>query len=297
MFIEAINQGKKFTRPIHTISLNYGSDEVQPGAATIFFVNKEGWAVTCKHVAELILIERKIEPVWQKYSSDFQKLLGRKKLNQIEQELLRKYKFKKGQTIRIKNTFVDCINGASNNLKVKAHDTLDLALIQFVGGTIAANEFAKFPKNTGGLTPGKSLCRIGYPFPEFSNFEFNPATRDISWNNKGQSHTPLFPLDGMVTRKLSMDVNDKKEIVGFEMSTPGLRGQSGGPALDREGLVWGMQSRTAHFYLGFDVQQTVMKDGKKQNVKDSAFLHVGHCIHVDAIKNFLSYNNVEFEEI
>ena len=55
MFVNAIEEVKKYTRPIHTITRNYNSNLVKPGAATLFFVNELGCAVTCKHVAELIL--------------------------------------------------------------------------------------------------------------------------------------------------------------------------------------------------------------------------------------------------
>ena len=51
MFVDAIEKAAAFTRAIHMISRNYGSDGIQPHAATLFFVNAEGWALTCAHVA------------------------------------------------------------------------------------------------------------------------------------------------------------------------------------------------------------------------------------------------------
>jgi hypothetical protein len=42
-----------------------------------------------------------------------------------------------------------------------------------------------------------------------------------------------------------------------EMSSPGLRGQSGGPRFDVNGMVWGLQSRTQHLALGFSPQVEV----------------------------------------
>lgn len=55
MFVEAIKKAAKHTRPIHTISKSYKSSDILPGAATIFFVNDEGYAITCKHVIELLI--------------------------------------------------------------------------------------------------------------------------------------------------------------------------------------------------------------------------------------------------
>ena len=54
MFINANEEVGKYTRPIHTISRNYGDNIVNPGAATLFFVNEDSVAITCKHVVDLI---------------------------------------------------------------------------------------------------------------------------------------------------------------------------------------------------------------------------------------------------
>jgi hypothetical protein len=37
MFASAIERAAKFTRPIHTIHRFFGSTQVHPGAATLFF--------------------------------------------------------------------------------------------------------------------------------------------------------------------------------------------------------------------------------------------------------------------
>ena len=96
----------------------------------------------------------------------------------------------------------------------------------------------------------------------------------------------------MLTRHLVKDGN----VIGFEMSTPGLRGQSGGPVFDSEGVIWGMQSATNHLDLNFDVDQEVFRNGLKKRVRDSAFLHVGHCVHVDVLKDFMNEHKVQFTE-
>ncbi len=43
MFVEAIDRAVGFTRPIHFITRYYDSQEVYPGAATLFIVNADGW--------------------------------------------------------------------------------------------------------------------------------------------------------------------------------------------------------------------------------------------------------------
>ena len=52
MFVQAIIKATDFTRPVHSIARYFGATKVQPGAATIFLINDQGWALTCKHVVE-----------------------------------------------------------------------------------------------------------------------------------------------------------------------------------------------------------------------------------------------------
>ena len=52
MFIETIQTAAQFTRPIHTTTRFYGSTSVDRATVTLFFVNAEGWPLTCKRAAE-----------------------------------------------------------------------------------------------------------------------------------------------------------------------------------------------------------------------------------------------------
>lgn len=55
MFVRAIEDVSRFTKPIHSIMRLYPNNNVMPGSATLFFVNDKGVAITCRHVAEHIL--------------------------------------------------------------------------------------------------------------------------------------------------------------------------------------------------------------------------------------------------
>jgi len=103
-----------------------------------------------------------------------------------------------------------------------------------------------------------------------------------------------FPIEGMVTRHFG-DRNGN--IFGVEMSTPGLKGQSGGPLFNSDGLIYGMQSMTNHLHLGFDMNnQEMYSEGRKIKITNQPLLHVGNCVHVDIIKQFLREHNVVFFE-
>ena len=90
---------------------------------------------------------------------------------------------------------------------------------------------------------------------------------------------------------------DENKLFGIELSTPGLKGQSGGPLFSKNGIVYGMQSSTKHLHLGFDIMnKEIMVNNTVKKVSDYSFIHLGQCIHVDIIKEFLKEKNVKFYE-
>jgi hypothetical protein len=293
MFINAIEIASQFTRPIHSIQRYYDSVDVIPGAASLFFVNADGWALTCKHVAALIVNSDQIEKRKSAFEADFASMHGKKKGRQILKDLEKKYALSHKELFEIRNSFVNCIEGPLN-LQIVTHPDFDVALLHFTNFTkLNPQSFPIFPRDTVGLKQGKFLCRLGFPFPEFSNFTYDKTTNSIQWTKSGKDITPIFPIEGMVTRHLASQTG---QVFGFEMSTPGLRGQSGGPAFDLEGHIWGMQSATNHLDLDFDVDKEVLRNGQKKPVHHYAILHVGHCIHVDVLKSFMTQNSVRFQE-
>jgi hypothetical protein len=293
MFVAAIEVATRFTRPLHIVTRHYRSDTPNPGAATLFFVNPEGWALTCRHVARHLAGSAAITSAYAKFSGELASFKGTLKEKKLRRQLEPKYGYTSNSLVQVMNRFVNCVDTLLD-ITVKEHPEADLALLKFNGfSRLDVTAFPTFAKNEQDLKQGKFLCRLGYPFPEFTNFSYEAATDSISWTATGRSDSPQFPLEGMVTRHLSLSDGT---VGGFEMSTPGLRGQSGGPAFDSVGTVWGMQSATSHLDLDFDVNQEVLRNGLKTRVKDSAFLHVGYCVHVGIMKDFMRANGVAFQE-
>jgi hypothetical protein len=292
MFVDAIERIDPFTRPLHSIVRLYGHNEIIPGSATLFFVNEEGCAVTCKHVAELVTKADTIYQNYQSFKGARRDIMREKDAAQRITQLETKFKLQSETIIRVQNYFVGCSNDAK--LTVDMHPTQDLALLRFEGyGPALYRSYATFLGDSSRVKAGRSLCRLGYPFPEFTNFRYNSATDDIEWTTTGRSTSPRFPIDGIVTRLLS----ENGGITGIEMSTPGLRGQSGGPLFDTNGLIYGMQSATRHLHLGFDIEdREVLVNGRKRSVSNYPFLNVGHCVHVDVIKSFLREKGVKYYE-
>ena len=293
MFSEAIQTAAKYTRPIHSISRNYGSTTIQPGTATLFFVNSDGWTLTCGHVADQLATGEALAHKSKEFEGELSSCRGTQKEKKLLKALEKKYGYTKDTPYELHNRFLDCAEG-NLNVRIIKHKQYDVALIKFEGYTLLlCDTFPIFPSDTSSLQPGKMLCRLGFPFPEFTNFAYDDKANKIHWTDTGRATTPRFPIEGMVTRRIS---DDAGKVFGFEMSTPGLRGQSGGPAFDKEGKVWGMQFATKHLDLDFDVDQKVLRQGITKRVTDSAFLHVGACIHIDVLKAFMKENTVAFTE-
>lgn len=292
MFVRAIDIAGQFTRAIHSIERFHGSSEVHPGAASMFFVNADGWALTCRHVAHQIIGADKLLQRFTDFKAQRAALRGTKDERRLSRALDKKYGLNPTTVVELYNNFMGCIEGKLH-AELKWHTTLDMALIHFQGyDKLLCNQFPVFADSHDELRQGKFLCRLGFPFPEFTNFTYDAGADQIRWTATGRIDTPRFPIEGMVTRHL---LDQAGGVFGFELSTPGLRGQSGGPAFDTEGRVWGMQAATNHLDLSFDVDMEVRRKGQKVRIKDHAVMHVGHCIHVKAIKEFMTAHGVSFQ--
>lgn len=294
MFASAIETVSKFTRPIHFIVRNFGSDSPRAGAATLFFVNADGWALTCAHVAREIAVADAINKKYAQFKDERSRLSPNpKKYKKQLNELARRYAYTGESAIELKCRFLGCIEGTLD-MAMTIHNSIDMALIKFNGfDRLLCNEFPVFGADSAELLQGRSICRLGFPFPEFTNFRYDSVADSTDWTPAGRDQSPRFPLDGMLTRHC-LDENGR--VTGFEVSTPGLRGQSGGAAFGTDGRVWGMQSMTRHLDLDFDVDTRVWRNGKLKTIRDSAFLHVGVCVHVDILKDFMRQHEVTFNE-
>lgn len=139
------------------------------------------------------------------------------------------------------------------------------------------------------IEQGESVCRLGFPFHGIAA-GFDPARGEFDVP-AGNFPVPRFALDGIVSRFNRRTAPDGTVAVFIETSTPGLRGQSGGPLLDRQGRICGIQSHTSHLDLGFDAAYTA-PDGSQ--VVERQFLNVGAASHVDEVRALLDANGVGY---
>lgn len=253
MFSNAISEIAKFTRPILFVE-RLNSDKLIPGSATLFFINEDGYALTCKHVvANIINVANHSNKAIFKFEGCYQKI---------------------------------------KNITAIVHPKYDLAIIKFDGITPLYNDFAYFKKENT-IKPGKFLVRSGFAFPEFDNYKIDIQSDKLVFTNNGNQNTPLFSNEGMVTRLVS----DNSTIKGIELSTPGIKGTSGGPLFDEFGLIYGIQSISKHYHLGFDIiDQNTLINGEYKSISNYPFISLGECISLNIIKDFLKENNIKYYE-
>lgn len=214
-------------------------------------LSEEGWVLTAAHIVN------DIREVYQ---------LGRVHTAQEEEPL----------TITHFSTLVGSVNLPFE--RAITRDSVDIGVIKIQD--FVPEKDREYPRlRSASVEAGEFLCRIGFPFVE------DTQSLQIDWNEKqgfiapNLLPTPAFVNEALVSRILALDSTDDEWI---ETSSPGLRGQSGGPLADVNGLVCGIQVNTAHYPLGF------------RNAGRNQVLNVGRAVEVGTVRRFLDSNGIRY---
>ena len=290
MFEEAYKKAAQFTKPIIT-SFRLASGECKSSIATLTVVNNEGWVLTAFHVIQgfqklkssydeyqrLLAVRTQIEADASMKSGEKQRQL---RLNKIPDDAVTNYATFWGWT------------GVTMRPEIIAIPTVDLALVKLENFNPAlVGHYPEFRNPALGVNPGKSLCKLGYPFSSITPI-FKEDVQGFELPT-GSFPIPLFPIDGIMTREVSIQAPqpDDYPFKFIETSTPGLRGQSGGPTFDINGTVWAIQVQTSHFPLNFGNAE---EKGKAAEYLRYQMFNVGWGTHAATIVGFLRENNISF---
>lgn len=153
------------------------------------------------------------------------------------------------------------------------------------------SSYPMFKDPTKDFEPGASLCKLGYPFHQITP-SFDEAKNGFVLP-AGAVPLPRFPIDGILTRIADIEVPDPPPYAlrWVETSSPGLKGQSGGPIFDTQGTIWAIQVQTAHFPLGFDPPVPNSQKGEKEH----QFLNVGLGVHPETMFGLMKDQGVSFK--
>lgn len=167
---------------------------------------------------------------------------------------------------------------------------VDIAIGKLDGADLSGMK--KYPVFRAGYSEdiGVSVCRYGYPFHSVEP-DFDDTATQFTYPN-GLFPIPMFANEGIVSRYVNIVLDDEKPPLPyerrlFETSSPGLRGQSGGPIFDADGRIWGIQSETKHYELGFAP--------KVGGHTEHQFLNVGWAVDAHTVCSFLDAQGVKYQ--
>lgn len=288
MFSKAYEKATSYTYPI-VISTRTFDNKINCSVGAYVIINNEGWVLTVAHILSLFLKASNDIKEYEIYKREINKIKTNKKLNH-DQIRKRISKIKPHKDWIVNHSFW----WGKDNYRIDDFifcNDADIAIGKIIGYKNDCNQtYPKFidPKN---LKVATSLCKLGYPFNNI-NAQFDEKTNSFKLDNQC---FPLsfFPIEGIYTRNINIiNKNNDQNIIKFmETSSPGLKGQSGGPIFDKNAIVWSIQSRTQNFELGF--VPSVNKNNK--HTEEHQFLNVGWGLHPEVIHDFLKKHNVKFE--
>ena len=204
--------------------------KVDWGIGAGMFVNRDGWFVTAGHMLGQI-----------------------HKLDQAVNAQTPNKRKPKGDAVT-HYAFTFARNSGPFEARVKP--AIDLGIGRITGVTPPADyQFPKF--RVRDVEQGELLCRAGYPF---INDRRPTWTAENGFAFENLFPVPMFVNEALVSRFGTLR-DDNNQAVGklIETSSPGLRGQSGGPLADADGHICGIQVNTGHYPLGFSGRQAKTK--------------------------------------
>lgn len=288
MFSDAYKKAVVFTQPV-IVSMAMATGEVMSSVATFVVINEEGWIMTAAHVMAPLQVMENQRPAYEAY-------LRRVNEINLDAALSAEARAAEIEKLQVDSSWIRQVsywwgNDAFRAVDIRANVAKDIAVVRLDG--FRPEMFAAYPvfrSRENKLTPGTSLCRLGFPFSEVKS-TFDDATGNFTLA-PGSLPVPYFPIDGIMTRNfIERDADGNERAHFIEISTPGLRGQSGGPIFDVNGEICGLQSKTQHLPLGFDIKA---REGESE-VTDRQYLHTGLGLHLDDVTAFLDENGVRYK--
>jgi hypothetical protein len=255
-------------------------------------VNTDGWVLTAKHIIDPYSSLKALKDKYDAHVKIRDSIAN-------DPDLTPEEKYKKLKKVGARNPPSDSVTdfafwwGDDQCRFREAHviEEVDLALCKLDNFNPASvPNYPTFKDPSSGIDPGTFLCRLGFPFAEVrQSYTAAQPGQPVGTFTIDPSGLALFPNEGMFTRTITRSTNP---LVGYiETSTPGLKGQSGGPIFDKNGTVWAIQNRTGHLALGFSPP---VPNGKTGEVEHQ-FLNVGRGAHPETVVSLMKSKDLDFK--
>lgn len=268
MFAEALRSATGFTYPYVALRQS-ASGNVYSMLGAFVVVNPAGWIVTSAHIVEELLAAQRSAEADRPNGGPEERVTQRSEIWALP---------------GFESTHPQLTGGRVNPAADLAVGRLEPFDATSISAYPVLRDNARAP-----LMQGEGVCRYGFPFHAVK------ATTDGQGGFRvAEDAFPVssFALDGIIARFNRRALTPGSSGLFIETSTPGLRGQSGGPLLDRAGRLCGIQSHTAHLDLGFDAAYT---DAEGKAVTERQFLNVGLASHVDEMRALLDAAGATYE--
>ena len=270
MFAKACERVYKFTRPL-IISTRTVDGTVSSSCGTFIIINPEGWILTAGHLFDSFV----------KYQQDMKKIKEVEEINARKASMAVPGAMTLPDTIQLDPKWITNHSfwWGGDGLRITSvyvNREIDIALAKLDG--FRPDMVQEYPifRDPDTMRPGTSICRTGFPFANIAT-DFDEGSKSFRIRN-GVLPLPFFPNDGIHTRNVLKQNKSKEgnyDMLYVETSTPGLKGQSGGPIFDTNGHIYAMQVQTNHIPLGFHPISEY--DGK--SIVENQFLNVGIGVH------------------
>ncbi|MBE6528597.1 MAG: trypsin-like peptidase domain-containing protein [Thermoplasmata archaeon] len=281
MFADACQKAMKYTRPVAVSTRTYDG-QLNTDVGAMIVLNEEGWVITAGHIFDSFV----------KFQTDIKKMEEIKSINasRVQNPHSPSNEIKMDKSLITNHSFWWGWDGVRIN-NVVVNRQVDIAigrLENFNSDWIEEYPVFADPEH---MRLGTIVCRGGYPFisikPEF--IEDKKAFRIPSIPHD----RCFYPIEGIYSHYESKGKSaDGSCIMNYiETSSPGLKGQSGGPIFDRDGRIYGMQVMTEHRPMGFHPAAEL--DGQKYI--ENQFMNIGVGIHVSTIFELLNSRNIRYQ--
>ena len=287
MFSKGCAIAAEYTFPV-LVSSYFFNETVESYIGAFVIINDEGWIITAAHMIDFALLGQQHAVKIQEHNEAVAYIENNARLDEKEKKRrINKLNPNQKWTKSCSYWWGSDKHHVNQWHILKENDFAVGRIENYDPSFIKNYPVFKEPVN---LEHGTSLCKIGFPFyevkasydKETNSFAFDPSVFPI----------PRFPLEGMFTRNIDAgkSADSQYDIKFLETSSPGLRGQSGGPYFDTKGRIWAIQSQTRHLPLGFSPKITA---GKRE-LEENQFLNVGWGAHVETILKFLDRHSIKY---